>query len=166
MTTILAETRNPKKIQPFLRKIFEGIRTVKFQGSGEEDSNGVQSVLNIVAMQSNKLEEVWLSSPVDPLQFGSGACERWLVELENRMRDTVCAELRVAIEQYDAHGSGHGGGGGGGSGGGDGSIGSSQEDMQVRCEKREQWVMSRAAQVVLGIDQLLWTDGAERAMRR
>ena len=43
--------------------------------------------LEIVSMQSNKQEEVWLSSPVDPLQYGSGACERWLVDLENRMRD-------------------------------------------------------------------------------
>ena len=142
---ILAETRNPKKIQPFLRKIFEGIRSVKFEGSGEEDKDGVPAVLEIVAMQSDKQEEVWLSSPVDPLQFGSGACEKWLVELENRMRDTICAELRVAIEQYDAH--------------------SDTTEMSIRCEKRQQWIMARSAQVVLGIDQLLWTAGAEKAMR-
>ena len=100
-------------------------------------------------MQSNKQEEVWLSSPVDPLQYGSGACERWLVELENRMRDTVRAELRVAIEQYDGH-SGNGG----------------EREMEERCERREDWLLSRPAQVVLSIDQLLWTAGAEKAMKK
>jgi dynein heavy chain len=139
---ILAETRNPKKIQPFLRKIFEGIRTVKFQGSMDDPSNS----LEIVAMQSNKSEEVWLSSPVDPMQYGSGACEKWLVELENKMRDTMKAELRVAIEQYDAHEN-------------------SGYTIEERCEKREEWILNRPAQVVLGIDQLLWTNGAEKAMK-
>ena len=156
---ILAETKDPKKIQPFLRKIFEGIRTVKFKGSMDDPSDS----LEIVSMQSNKQEEVWLSSPVDPLQYGSGACERWLVDLENRMRDTIRAELRVAIEQYDAHGNG---GVMGEVMGEEGEEDSSVITMKERCEKREEWILSRPAQVVLGIDQLLWTQGAEKAMRQ
>ena len=136
---ILAETRNPRKIQPFLRKIFEGIRTVKFQ----EGRGGDENALEIIAMVSGKSEQIWLSSPVDPMQYGSGACEKWLVDLENRMRDTICAELRVAIEQYDVTGA----------------------NIEERAGKRNAWLLNRAAQVVLAIDQLQWTAGAEQALR-
>ena len=38
--------------------------------------------------------------------------------------------------------------------------------MEERCERREDWLLSRPAQVVLSIDQLLWTAGAEKAMKK
>ena len=123
---ILAETREPRKVQSHLAKVFEGINKVKFQGKDTE--------LEIVAMISKKSEEVYLTEPVDPLAFGSGAVEKWLKLLETVMWSSIRAEVQVAFEQYDE-------------------------------DRREDWLLERAAQVSLNVNQAIWTREAEVALR-
>ena len=93
LLSILAETKDPKKVNGHLRKLFDGIDTVGFIGDDIE--------MEIVSMISNKNEEVSLTEAVDPLAYGSGACEKWLKLLEKMMWKSIRAEVQIAFEQYD-----------------------------------------------------------------
>ncbi len=58
---ILAETRDPARVQPFLRKIFEGISALQFSPEGD-----------VTAMISDEGEKVDFSWPLDPKAAGPG----------------------------------------------------------------------------------------------
>ena len=85
---ILSETKDPLRVQPFLKKIFEGINKIHF----EED-------LTVTAMISAEGEQVQLRNTFNPSSAG-GNVERWLIDLKASMRDSV---KHVTKQSFDAY---------------------------------------------------------------
>ncbi|KAG9394461.1 dynein light chain binding [Carpediemonas membranifera] len=82
---ILSQTRDPRAVQPHLRKCFEAIASVKF----EEDSQ-------ITGMNSLEGEFV----PFHQGMYPKGNVENWMSELETTVLSSVYDTLRRAIEEY------------------------------------------------------------------
>jgi dynein heavy chain len=66
---ILAETKDPLRVQPFLKKIFEGIHAIEFLAN-----------MDVVAMISEEGEKVGFIKPFNP-KTAQGAVEKWLTEV-------------------------------------------------------------------------------------
>lgn len=84
---ILAETKDPKRVQIHLKKCFIGINSLEFNDS-----------LEIVSMKSSHCEEIVFENIISTVS-ARGQVEKWLMELENRMRESVSREI---IETYKA----------------------------------------------------------------
>ena len=86
LLSILSESKDVHRVQPHLKKCFEGIDKVKFL----ED-------LKIDRMISPEGEEVMLLELIDPVEKG---VEQWMLELEEMMRLSVRHVMKLAIEDY------------------------------------------------------------------
>lgn len=75
-------------MQPFLRKIFEGINSLEFQPN-----------LEVTSMISEEGECVRFSKTFNPKSAG-GNVERWLIDAENAMRDSLKEVLKKAFNAY------------------------------------------------------------------
>ncbi|XP_055888364.1 dynein axonemal heavy chain 1-like isoform X4 [Biomphalaria glabrata] len=82
---ILSQTKDPRAVQPHLRKCFENIASLKF----EED-------MKISKMFSGEGECVELCEELYPI----GNVEDWMVEIERIMKATVRQVIRNAIPDY------------------------------------------------------------------
>ncbi|CAK0790352.1 unnamed protein product [Prorocentrum cordatum] len=85
---ILSETKDPTRVNPHMKKAFEGIQSLEFTADSR-----------IVAMNSSEKERVPLATPVDPAK-ARGSVELWLVEVEASMLETVRA---VTMQAHDAY---------------------------------------------------------------
>jgi dynein heavy chain len=91
LLSILAETKDPTLVQPHLGKAFEGIVKVRF-----DDSSSI-----IEAMISAEGESVDYKTPVDVNKPGNkGAVERWLVEVEENMMDSLRVVTKESNDAY------------------------------------------------------------------
>ncbi len=88
MLEILSETKNPIKVQPHLKKCFEGINQLCFDTQNK-----------IVAMESSENEKVYFSKHVLP-ERANGLVEIWIKEVEDAMRQSLNSEALKAIEAY------------------------------------------------------------------
>lgn len=96
---ILAETRDPLRVQPHLKKCFEGITRLTFKSvDGIVDGNAVTNMV-IESMQSAENEQVDFVREIVP-QEAEGLVEKWLQQVENVMRLSLKSEARAAIEAY------------------------------------------------------------------
>jgi dynein heavy chain len=92
---ILAETKDPRRVQPHLKKCFEGIDKLSFDGD-----------LNILGMTSKEGETVdfeyehYDHAVVNP-NDARGLVERWLLEVEIVMRKAVAYATDVSMEVYE-----------------------------------------------------------------
>ncbi len=81
---ILAETKDPLRVQPFLKKIFEGIHSIEFQPN-----------MDITAMISEEGEKVPFVNTFNP-KTAQGAVEKWLTNV--RHIETLLATIFVSFK--------------------------------------------------------------------
>jgi dynein heavy chain len=85
---ILAETKDPLRVQPHLKKCFEGIASLTFQDN-----------TRIIAMCSSENERVRLKEVIEPAQ-AKGAVEKWLLQVEKVMQSSVHQQISNALKAY------------------------------------------------------------------
>ena len=85
---ILSETKEPEKVQPHLKKCFEGIARLHFDAEKK-----------IHAMYSREGEKVPFTKIIDPV-LAKGNVEKWLVEVEDVMLKSVKEFHEKAMQDY------------------------------------------------------------------
>ncbi|KAK6993742.1 dynein heavy chain 3 axonemal, partial [Biomphalaria glabrata] len=85
---ILSETKDPLRVQPHLKKCFEGIACLTF------DVNKV-----ILAMESAEKERVNFTMKIIPAD-AQGLVERWLQQVEQVMKMSLKEEMGKAVKAY------------------------------------------------------------------
>lgn len=88
MLEILSETKNPLKVQPHLKKCFEGINRLVF----DEDFN-ISSMISMEGEQVEFLEIISVSA-------ARGSVEKWLVQVEDQMLKSVKMETELSYYEY------------------------------------------------------------------
>ena len=87
--SILSESRDPTKVQPYLKNIFEGIHHVEFN-----DIHAIQ------AMISSLGERIQLSYAIQPRE-AKGCVEKWLYDLQVQMVTTMQDIMSTSQENYN-----------------------------------------------------------------
>eukprot|EP00955_Chlamydomonas_euryale_P117752 366496-Chlamydomonas_euryale.AAC.8 len=90
MLEILSETKDPTRVQPHLKKCFEGVHTLD-----------IDDELVITAMNSVEKERVPFKHAVDTNK-ARGAVEKWLLEVEAGMFDAIHDVTARGIADYAA----------------------------------------------------------------
>jgi dynein heavy chain len=90
---ILAETKDPLRVQPHLKKCFDGLNTLEFRPNPQVGSP------DILAMYDSKKEKVDFIEVLNPAS-AHGAVEVWLLEVERLMRASLRSDCEKAIADY------------------------------------------------------------------
>ncbi|KAL2633853.1 hypothetical protein R1flu_005332 [Riccia fluitans] len=85
---ILSETKDPLRVQPYLKKCFEGINALIFEEN-----------LDIKSMLSVEKEKIDFTRTTNP-KFAKGNVELWLIEVEKMMKETLTVVAQDATTDY------------------------------------------------------------------
>ncbi|KRX11121.1 P-loop containing nucleoside triphosphate hydrolase [Pseudocohnilembus persalinus] len=85
---ILSETKDPLKVQPHLKKCFEGIQKLQFDPEKQ-----------VLGMYSTEKEYVDFIQPVNTAA-AQGNVEEWLQQTEEQMIQAVHQQIGIAFEEY------------------------------------------------------------------
>ncbi|KAL7748727.1 hypothetical protein RI367_005881 [Sorochytrium milnesiophthora] len=88
MLEILSETRDPLRVQPHLKKCFEGINALKFEDN-----------LDISGMYSGQKEYIKFIGKISTAE-AAGAVEKWLLDVEKSM---IASMRDVVAQSYTAY---------------------------------------------------------------
>ncbi|KXS15928.1 hypothetical protein M427DRAFT_111568 [Gonapodya prolifera JEL478] len=88
MLEILSETRDPLRVQPHLKKCFEGISTLHFEQNGD-----------ITGMYSASKEFVRFVTTISTSETG-GQVEKWLLEVEKTMLASMRSVTQESLTAY------------------------------------------------------------------
>ncbi|XP_038211341.1 dynein heavy chain 12, axonemal [Zerene cesonia] len=88
MLEILSETKNPLKVQPHLKKCFEGINRLVFDPE-----------FNISAMISMEGEQIEFLEIIS-VAAARGSVEKWLLQVEDQMLKAVKSETELSYYDY------------------------------------------------------------------
>ncbi|KAG7205245.1 hypothetical protein KM043_018325 [Ampulex compressa] len=91
MLEILSETKEPLRVQPHLKKCFEGINRLGF----DED-------MNIFSMISDDKEEITLQEQISTAA-ARGCVEKWLLQVEEQMVKSVRHEILMSYLDYEVN---------------------------------------------------------------
>ena len=83
---IFAEARNPKAVQPFLPKLFDGIHTLEFASQG-------QDILAMCSIEGEKIPLIRCQTV--------GAIEAWLSNVEKGMRMSLHKIFKTGRDEYE-----------------------------------------------------------------
>jgi dynein heavy chain len=146
MLEILSETKDPTRVQPHLKKCFEGrlprhgVRRGAWGFTAVCLALGINKLvftkeeLDITTMTSSEGESVVLSEVISTAA-ARGQVEKWLLELESVMRRSVRDQTIAALGAYAA-------------------------------ARRADWVQQWPGQVVICVDQTYWTTRVHEALRQ
>ena len=126
---ILGESRRPERVQPHLKKCFEGIDRLVF----EPGPNGPV----ITGLLSKEGELVETLKAVTPSDFQNNV-ERWLLELEAQMEQSVQDLIHRCIVEYSR--------------------------ARTELALREKWLLAWQGQAILVSSQHSWTERVEQAL--
>ncbi|XP_066246402.1 dynein axonemal heavy chain 3 [Euwallacea similis] len=87
---ILSETKDPLRVQPHLKKCFEGIYALDFTTDEE-----------VIGMISAEEERVGLSNKIIPAE-AKGMVEKWLIQVESVMIQSLKDITKKAMDNYPA----------------------------------------------------------------
>ena len=94
---ILSQTKDPRAVQPYMNKCFEGIAKIGFRG----EDNGKPDDVVISKMISAEGEVVELDPTIDPNKGqNKGNVENWLLEVQSSMRLSVKREVKKSMAAY------------------------------------------------------------------
>ena len=88
MLEILSETKDPTRVQPHLKKCFEGVATLEFDQK-----------LDIISLFSSEKERLPLLQKVSTVD-AKGSVEKWLLGVEGMMLNSVQNIIKLAYEAF------------------------------------------------------------------
>ncbi|XP_015126095.2 dynein heavy chain 12, axonemal [Diachasma alloeum] len=91
MLEILSETKDPLRVQPHLKKCFEGIAKLGFNDQ-----------LEILSMFSDDKEEVQFQEMIST-SAARGCVERWLIQVEEQMVKSIRHEIMMSYFDYETN---------------------------------------------------------------